>query len=135
VNGAPPVGTMITPLTRTPDVGTLFEFCAACWITHRIHYDVQYASVEGHPGVVVPGPLQGAYLTQMATLWAGATGGELVRISFKHRDRAFAGRTLVSAGRVVDIDGQTTRCEVWIDDVDDGGGRTTEGECEISYAG
>jgi 3-methylfumaryl-CoA hydratase len=39
------------------DPVTLFRFSAATWNSHRIHYDRDYASSEGYPGLVVHGPL------------------------------------------------------------------------------
>jgi hydroxyacyl-ACP dehydratase HTD2-like protein with hotdog domain len=41
-----------------PDPVLLFRFSALTYNAHRIHYDLPYATeVEGHPGLVVHGPL------------------------------------------------------------------------------
>jgi 3-methylfumaryl-CoA hydratase len=40
------------------DTVTLFQFSALTANAHRIHYDRPYAATEGHPDVVVHGPLQ-----------------------------------------------------------------------------
>jgi 3-methylfumaryl-CoA hydratase len=40
------------------DPVTLHLFSTATANAHRIHYDVEYARTEGHPGLVVHGPLQ-----------------------------------------------------------------------------
>jgi 3-methylfumaryl-CoA hydratase len=41
-----------------PDPVLLFRFSALTYNAHRIHYDADYATeVEGHPGLVVQGPL------------------------------------------------------------------------------
>ena len=40
------------------DTVTLFLFSALTGNAHRIHYDRSYAATEGHPDVVVHGPLQ-----------------------------------------------------------------------------
>lgn len=51
--------------TRTPDAVDLFMFSSAAWLLHRIHYDLAFATEsDGYPGLVVHGPLQGAYLVQ-----------------------------------------------------------------------
>ncbi|MBZ9726315.1 MaoC family dehydratase N-terminal domain-containing protein [Mesorhizobium sp. CO1-1-11] len=61
----------------------LFRYSALTFNAHRIHYDADYArDVEGHPGLVVHGPL-------LATLTAGfaqASTGDLSRLSqFEYR--------------------------------------------------
>lgn len=49
-----------------PDPVMLFRFSAATANSHRIHYDVAYAcAVEGHPGLVVHGPLQAILLADL----------------------------------------------------------------------
>lgn len=46
-----------------PDEKTLFRYSALTFNTHRIHYDLPYATdVEGYPGLVVHGPLSATYL-------------------------------------------------------------------------
>jgi 3-methylfumaryl-CoA hydratase len=40
------------------DPVVLFRFSALTYNSHRIHYDRDYASSEGYPGLVVHGPLQ-----------------------------------------------------------------------------
>ena len=52
-------------------------FSAATWLTHRIHFDRDYARTEGHPELVVHGPLQGAYLAGLLSDVAGQHGGQL----------------------------------------------------------
>lgn len=50
----------------TPDPVMLFRFSAATVNSHRIHYDGAYATaVEGHPGLVVHGPLQAMLLADL----------------------------------------------------------------------
>lgn len=49
-----------------PDPVMLFRFSAATVNSHRIHYDESYATtVEGHPGLVVHGPLQAVLLADL----------------------------------------------------------------------
>lgn len=45
-------------LTLDVDPVLLFRFSALTYNAHRIHYDQEYASGEGYPGLVVHGPLQ-----------------------------------------------------------------------------
>ena len=64
----------------------LFRYSAVTWNSHRIHYDLEYATkVEGYPGLVVHGPL-------LATLLAWeAIGqlGELVAVEYRARAPVF----------------------------------------------
>ena len=50
------------------DTVQLFLYNAAIWNPHRIHYDLPYTRErEGHPQLLIDGPLQGDWLTQIAT--------------------------------------------------------------------
>jgi len=50
------------------DEALLFRFSALTYNAHRIHYDRDYArDVEGHPGLVVHGPLQAVLMADLAT--------------------------------------------------------------------
>lgn len=44
-------------LTVNPSPVLLFRFSSLTGNAHRIHYDREYAAFEGHPGLVVHGPL------------------------------------------------------------------------------
>ena len=49
-----------------PDEAMLFRFSALTYNAHRIHYDAPYATgVEGHPGLVVHGPLLALLLLEV----------------------------------------------------------------------
>ncbi|SHH11633.1 hypothetical protein [Geodermatophilus nigrescens] len=49
-----------------PDEALLFRFSALTYNAHRIHYDAPYATgVEGHPGLVVHGPLLALLLLEV----------------------------------------------------------------------
>ncbi len=64
----------------------LFQYSAVTWNSHRIHYDLDYATkVEGYPGLVVHGPL-------LATLLAGEAIevlGELRAVEYRARAPVF----------------------------------------------
>lgn len=121
------VGDTLGPVRHRPDPVTLFLYSAVLWNPHRIHYDADYArDVAGHPGVVVPGPLQGVFLEQLLIAWARP--GTLVELRYRNRSAAYLGDELVVEGRVteVDPDGHRTRCEVRV--VTAEGRTTTTGE-------
>lgn len=83
---------------ETPtDPVLLFAFSAATSNSHRIHYDLPYATeAEGYPGLVVHGPL-------IALLLLEATPQRpLTRFSFRALRPAFAGETITAQGRLAD---------------------------------
>jgi 3-methylfumaryl-CoA hydratase len=75
----------------------LFAFSAATSNSHRIHYDLGYATqFEGYPGLVVHGPL-------IALLLLDAMPPRAVsRFSFRALKPAFAGETVTAEGRLTD---------------------------------
>ena len=83
---------------ETPtDPVLLFAFSAATANSHRIHYDLPYATnVEGYPGLVVHGPL-------IALLLLDAMPAQpLARFAFRALKPAFAGETIAAMGRFAD---------------------------------
>lgn len=86
---------------------SLFLYNAAVWNAHRIHYDETYTrEVEHHPGVVIDGPLQGDWLTQLALDWLGEDG-ELVEFEYTNRRASYLGQTLTACGEIAAIDTAT----------------------------
>ena len=73
-----------------PDAVHLFRFSAATFNSHRIHYDLPYASrVEGYPALVVHGPFTAAKLAGLA-----ASGGALAAFSFRAMAPLFLGQPI-----------------------------------------
>jgi 3-methylfumaryl-CoA hydratase len=98
------VGSALPQRDHRPDEIDLFLYNAALWNAHRIHYDQAYATrVEGYPGLVVPGPHLGDWLTQVVLEWIG-DDGVLVEFAYSNRRAAYLGETLRAAGRVSGID-------------------------------
>lgn len=124
-------GMSLGPLTRSPDAMDLFLYSAAVWLPHRIHYDEPYTTdVEGHPALLVQGPLQGVYLTQLLGHSFG-DAVELRRLRFRHRAPVHVGQTLVCRGVVtaVDVAARTVACGLWTELED--GRRATVAEAEV----
>lgn len=72
----------------------LFAFSAATSNSHRIHYDLDYATrVEGYPGLVVHGPLIALLLLE------AMPAKPLKRFSFRAMKPAFGGETITAQGR------------------------------------
>lgn len=84
---APPSADEVTLLREVRfNPTTLFRYSAVTWNSHRIHYDLDYATrVEGYPDLVVHGPL-------LATLLAGEAMtrlGELGEVEYRARAPVF----------------------------------------------
>lgn len=86
---------------------SLFLYNAAIWNPHRIHYDERYTTdVEQHPGIVIDGPLQGDWLSQVVLEWLGEDG-VLVEFEYSNRRAAYLGETLTAGGSVASVDAGT----------------------------
>lgn len=69
------VGDRLDTLEKTFTRPQLFRFSAIRWNPHRIHYDPVYATEEeGHPDVLIHGPLHEAAIQQLLMNWVGAEG-------------------------------------------------------------
>jgi len=108
-------GEDMPPMVKNASRAQLFLFSAATNNPHRIHYDREYAAVEGHPDVLVHGPLQGAWLHQFVAEWAGPRG-KVTGLSWQNRARAFPESDLTFRGRVTGVEGSTVTLEVWEED-------------------
>jgi hydroxyacyl-ACP dehydratase HTD2-like protein with hotdog domain len=91
---------LISEIAVQPNEIDLFMFSAATWLTHRIHYDRDYARKEGYADLVVHGPLQGAYLSQMLADFAWRHDGQLVSMEYRHHQPAYCRDTLTCTARV-----------------------------------
>jgi hydroxyacyl-ACP dehydratase HTD2-like protein with hotdog domain len=108
-------GDEMPSLVKNASRAQLFLFSAATNNPHRIHYDKDYAVSEGHPDVLVHGPLQGAWLHQFVATWTGAQG-RVLGLAWQNRGRAFPERALTFRGRVTAVEDDTVRLEVWEED-------------------
>lgn len=94
------VGDAIPTNTEVVSEVQMFFFSAATNNGHRIHYDKPYATgVEGHPDILVHGPLQAGLMAKTLTDWIGPSG-RLVRIQLQNRANAFPGEELRFTGRI-----------------------------------
>jgi 3-methylfumaryl-CoA hydratase len=107
----PVVGSTLPGFAVCPDAVQLFLFSAATWNPHRIHYDAPYVTgVEGHEGIVVHGPLMGAWLLELAQAWVDGWG-EVVDVTYRNVSPALAGQRLAVSGTVAE-GGDEPRAEV-----------------------
>jgi len=103
--------------TRNASRVQLFLYSAATHNPHRIHYDRDYALVEGHPDIIVHGPLQGAWLSQYVTDWAGPRG-RMLTLTWQNRRSALPEHDYRFRGVVRAVDGDLVQLEVWAEDGD-----------------
>lgn len=131
----PALGALETQ-TRQPGAVDLFTFSAAIGMAHRIHYDADYTrDVEGHPALVVQGPLQAAYICQVLHAWGKSQGStaQIERLKYRHRKPVYVDQALVIGGEVVSFDEATGRaqCAVWVKFADDDT-IATDGEATVA---
>jgi hydroxyacyl-ACP dehydratase HTD2-like protein with hotdog domain len=123
------MSTEIPIVTRTPDAVDLFLFSASSWLIHRIHYDLPFTTEhDGHPGLLIHGPLQGTYMVQTAQRFLGA-GARLRSITYRHLAPAYLGDSLECGGSVTGTDGSTVTTDIWIRKTD--GTVTTTGTAKF----
>lgn len=111
----PPAGTEIPPQTYTATAIDLFMFSASAWLLHRIHYDLPFTTEhDGHPGLLIHGPLQGAWLVESVERWLGRSM-RLSSLEYRHLAPAYLGDTLECGGAVLGSDeaAGTVELELW----------------------
>ena len=123
------VGEELAPMLKNASRAQLFLFSAATNNPHRIHYDREYAAVEGHPDILIHGPLQGAWLHQFIQDWAGPAG-KVTNLTWQNRVRAFPERDYTFKGRVTAIEDESVSLEVW--EEDDTGTNCMPGTARVS---
>jgi hydroxyacyl-ACP dehydratase HTD2-like protein with hotdog domain len=114
MNGLPDVGAEAPVQLRAPSALDLFMFSASSWLLHRIHYDTPFTTEhDGHPGLLIHGPLQGVYLVQAAESWLGDRA-RLRSISYRHLSPAYLGDQLECGGSVSGADDAGVDLDLWV---------------------
>lgn len=128
----PEAGTQVPLVVRTPNATDLFMFSASAWLLHRIHYDLPFTTEhDGHPALLIHGPLQGVYLTQAVERWLPRMC-RLRSASYRHLAPAYLGDTLECGGSVTAADEASASFEVdlWLRKTD--GTVTTVGKATFA---
>lgn len=100
-------GRAVVELETGPVV--LFRFSALTWNAHRIHYDLPWATgTEGHPGLLVHGPLQAIAMAEAARRLVGDPGGP-VRFDYRLVAPLYADEGLLAHADPGDDDSVETR--------------------------
>ena len=124
-------GVELPTTTHTYSPVELFQFSAAGWHSHRVHFDQAYTrDVEGHADLLVHGPLQAVHMVQWLLEVLGE-GAVLQSVAYRHLGVLHVGATAVIGGRIVDMDADgTTTAELWMQ-AEDTGTRTTQGSAVV----
>lgn len=126
-------GDALPARTYRPDEVQLFMYNAAIWNPHRIHYDYRYTTeVEGHPDIVIDGPLQGDWLTQLVLEWIDGVA-ELTGFRYTNRRAAYLGETLRAEGRVESVDPDAGEVRLALAVVNEQGQTNTPGEAVVRF--
>ena len=113
---------------------SLFCYNAAIWNPHRIHYDETYTTeVEKHPKIVIDGPLQGDWLSQIVVNWVGEEA-ELLKFDYSNRRASYLGETLKSGGKVLKIDQKSGLVEVELFLKNEDGEITSPGSATVQFS-
>jgi len=92
-------GDEVTPLTKRPTTEQLVRWAGASGDYNPIHYDKDFATQQGLPGVIVHGQLAGAFLGQMLSDWI-SVGGFLKKLSLSYKGMNLPGEELTCHGKV-----------------------------------
>ena len=128
------IGDELPKMKKQASEAELFLYSAASFNPHRIHYDRAYANFEGHDDLVVHGPLQGSWLTQFVTDWAGPRA-RLLSIEWQNRASAFVGDELIFAGTATAIDQANTSVELEISEKNIDGTLLMPAKANVRLAG
>jgi hydroxyacyl-ACP dehydratase HTD2-like protein with hotdog domain len=124
-------GDRLETLEKTFTRPQLFRFSAIRWNPHRIHYDPEYATEEeGHPDVLVHGPLHEAAIQQLLMDWVGADG-ELVELACRTVGRAVPEEPYLVEAEVTAVEdgGDRIEFDVWTHQA---GERCAEGRAAVA---
>lgn len=127
------IGDALPERQFTPTNVSLFLYNAIVWNPHRIHFDRDYTiNVEGHPEIVIDGPLQGDWLAQAVSDWLGDRG-MMREFRYSNRRASYLGETLTSGGVVTAVDQEngTADLDLFIKNAD--GDVLTPGSATVSF--
>lgn len=127
----PQAGTEIPVRNYHPDTVDLFMFSASSWLLHRIHYDRPFTiDHDGHPELLIHGPLQGVYLVRTIEAWLDG-GGRIESISYRHLAPAYLGDELECGGEVTNTGESSVELDVFARKRD--GTVTTTGKARVRW--
>lgn len=127
-------GDAMTPLPRHPAAARVAVFLQATGNRVAIFRDPEAAARAGLPGLIIPGPMNRAYIYQAVRRWAGP-GVRIARLQVAHRRPTLQGAQLLVQGTVTrtyeEAGERRLDLECWIED--DSGQRTTRGAATLVF--
>jgi acyl dehydratase len=121
-------GMEIPPLLKHPTTRQLAMWAGASGDFYEIHYDKDFARVQGLDGVIVHGRLKAAFIGQLITDWIGAEGS-LTKLTCQYRGIDVPWQDITVRGKVTRKyikDGENcVELEVWTENPK--GEKTTPG--------
>jgi hydroxyacyl-ACP dehydratase HTD2-like protein with hotdog domain len=82
-------------LVYTPTSPLLFRYSALTFNAHKIHYDIEWTrKMEGHPDLVVHGPMTATLLVERADKLAGDAGLQLQRFEYRATSPMYVDREI-----------------------------------------
>lgn len=101
-------GESLSEVVMVPTALQLFRYSAVTWNAHRIHYDRDWATHEGHGGLVVHSHLHAANALRALTQGLGCEW-HIRKVSYRIVRSAVAGDTLTARAELAErsADGRT----------------------------
>jgi acyl dehydratase len=125
-------GDEVAPVDHTIQRIDLVRYAGASGDLNPIHWNEEWATSVGLPGVIAHGMFSMAIAARMISAYAGDPAAiKRLRVRFSSMIRP--GQTLTAAGEVAGIDGKQVAIRFWGED-EDGNRVLSKGEAELELA-
>ncbi len=126
-------GLELPTVEKNPTTQQLVKYAGASGDYYQIHYDQEFAKVNGLPNVILHGALKNAFLGHLMTNWVGEHG-TLRKLSAQYRGMDVPGTPIYAKGVVtkkyVENGDNLVECDIWLESAD--GEKTTTGNAVVS---
>ena len=127
------VGMQLPVLRKDPTTQQLVKYAGASGDYYQIHYDINFAKINGLPGVILHGALKNAFLGELITNCIGDKG-TLKKLSCQYRGMDEPGTPIFCKGKVTkkhQLNNENLiECDIWMENAD--GEKTTQGTAFFS---
>jgi acyl dehydratase len=126
------IGKALPPLIKNTTTRQLVMYAGASGDYYEVHYDKDFATERGLPGIIVHGALKSGFIGQMLSDWAGAEGS-IKKLDIQYRGMDIVGELIYCKGTVISkeiINGEgLVECEIWTEN--SATEKTTVGSAQI----
>ena len=126
------IGKELPPLIKNTTTRQLVMYAGASGDYYEVHYDKDFATERGLPGIIVHGALKSGFIGQMLSDWAGAEGS-IKKLEIQYRGMDIVGELIYCKGTVISkeiINGEgLVECEIWTEN--SAAEKTTVGSAQI----